>query len=550
MFIAPASLARTYRHALLAIALPLGACATSVGPDVDETGDAGAAVAALTGHAPAADTRALRALHRNRACRHDPRVRLGLVSAEICVGAELFFRETFGGNGRTCNSCHPAAHDFTLDADLIASMPDDDPLFVAERDPELAALEQPELMRRFGLFTVNADGFEDPAHKFVLRSVPHMLSMTTSMDIPPSEEGAPTTIDGTTAPPNQRTGWSGDGAPGNGELRDFTDGAITQHATRSLHRRPGVDFVLPTDAERDAIAAFTLELGRKRDIEIEHVSLSDPGAERGRLSFVSGAAQECSQCHGDAGANMVVTDEELGISFTANFSFEVGTERARIPELDAHGIPIDGGFGLRPSDLGDDGIPDVFGNGAFNTPPLIEAADTGPFFHTNAAETIEDAIRFYTTDEFGDSLSGAPAQTRPNGGPFVLTEDEIADLGRFLRVLNAALNCQIAIRRLDGAARINAEFGNRHIAIERGLLELTMHDLEDALEDLDAVADLNTDVQAKLEYALNALRRGSHTGSQTQRKAKIEAARTLASAANAALGSGMSYDIGAGHLLF
>jgi cytochrome c peroxidase len=549
MSIVLASSPRIYGHTALIVAL-LGGCAADVELDPDERGAADTVTTALFLHAPSVDTRAARALRRSLACRRDPRVRLGLVSAELCVGADLFFRETFDGNGRTCNSCHPAGNDFTIDADFIATLSDDDPLFVAERDPALAALERPELMRRFGLFTVNPDGFDDPTQRFVLRSVPHMLSMTMSMDIPPSEEGAPTTIDGTTAPPNQRTGWSGDGAPGNGELRDFTDGAIAQHATKSLDREPGVDFALPTDAERDAIAAFTLQLGRQNDIELEQVSLSDPGAERGRVSFVSGAARECNQCHGNAGANMVVTDTELGISFSANFSFEVGTERARIAELASHGIPLDGGFGVRPIDLDGDGAVDSFGNGAFNTPPLIEAADTGPFFHTNAVETIEDAIRFYTTDEFGDSLSGAPAETRPDGGPFVLSEDEIADLGRFLRVLNAALNCQTAIVRLDGAARVNAEFGNRHFAIERGLIELTMHDLDDALDDLAAVSRLNREVQALLRQSLHVLRLSGITWSRAQRKARIEAALGLVSAANAALGSGMSYQIGAAHLLF
>src|SRR6185369_9775724 len=49
----------------------------------------------------------LTAQQRLDACSRDPRVTSGLVSAEICAGADIFFRETFGGNGRTCGSCHP-----------------------------------------------------------------------------------------------------------------------------------------------------------------------------------------------------------------------------------------------------------------------------------------------------------------------------------------------------------------------------------------------------------------------------------------------------------
>ena len=42
-----------------------------------------------------------------QACYSDPRVTSGLVPWEVCAGAALFFNETFGGNGRTCASCHP-----------------------------------------------------------------------------------------------------------------------------------------------------------------------------------------------------------------------------------------------------------------------------------------------------------------------------------------------------------------------------------------------------------------------------------------------------------
>ena len=37
---------------------------------------------------------------------------------------------------------------------------------------------------------------------------------------------------------------------------------------------------------------------------------------------------------------------------------------------------------------------------------LSEAADTGPFFHNNAIETIEGAVAFYNGDSFNDSPSG------------------------------------------------------------------------------------------------------------------------------------------------
>lgn len=98
----------------------------------------------------------------------------------IARGAQLFFSETFGGNGRTCGTCHPAENNLTIDPAFIRTLPPTDPLFVAETNPALAQLENSTLLREDALILENIDGFEDPTHKFVLRGVPHTLAMSTS----------------------------------------------------------------------------------------------------------------------------------------------------------------------------------------------------------------------------------------------------------------------------------------------------------------------------------------------------------------------------------
>ena len=50
----------------------------------------------------------------------------------IARGRQLFFNETFNGNGRTCGTCHPAENNLTLDPAFIATLPPNNPLFVAE----------------------------------------------------------------------------------------------------------------------------------------------------------------------------------------------------------------------------------------------------------------------------------------------------------------------------------------------------------------------------------------------------------------------------------
>lgn len=482
-------------------------------------------------------------------CGKDPRVQLGLTTQMACVGADLFFNETFDGNGRTCGSCHPSRNDFTIDPAFIATLPPEDPLFVSETNPELAALEIPELLRGFGLIVVNADGFEDPMHKFTVRSTSHTLSQTVSITTPPQIPGRPIAVDGTNIPPNQRTGWSGDGAPGNGELRDFADGAITQHMTRSLARVPGTDFRLPTDPERDALTAFMLGIGRQQDVVLADVQLTDAGAERGRQSFLTGPAQDCNACHDNAGANAIVEDEDTGEVFITNFSFDIAAERARPERVNELGIPFDGGFGRRPFDSNADGVPDAFGNRSFNTAPLIEAADTAPLFHTHGAQTIEDAIRFYTSPAFAMGLaSRAPTPTRPQGGAFVLSADEIADLGRFLRVLNASFNLQIAIERLEAAQKIQDRHGLRHASVQRGLLELARVEIDDAIADLENVPNLNRASQLRLRLARAVL--GVAIASPFPVPATARLALGQIRGAATGLGSGLTFTLGESTVLF
>ncbi|HXF46399.1 MAG TPA: hypothetical protein VNK91_09810, partial [Burkholderiaceae bacterium] len=267
-------------------------------------------------------------------------------------GRQIFFNETFAGNGRTCGTCHPATNNFTLDPKFIARLPADDPLFVAEFNPALAKnFENPRLMRAFGLILENLDGFDDLDNRFVMRGVPHTLALRTSI----------------ASPAGPRTGWSGDGAPGDGSLRSFAVGAVIQHFTKTLARVPGVDFRLPTDAELDALEAFQLSLGRQAELKLP-LPLKGEVARRGQALFLDNKVGKCNFCHANAGANANFGGGDLG-----NQNFDTGVEN--LPDqparLTKERVPRDDGF-RSP------------GDGTFNTPVLIEAADTPPFFHNNA----------------------------------------------------------------------------------------------------------------------------------------------------------------------
>jgi cytochrome c553 len=456
-------------------------------------------------------------------CDDDPRVRFAGVTAQICDGAQLFFRDGFSGNGRTCGTCHPVAHNFTIDPTFIATLPPSDPLFVAERDPALAGLEHPDLMRSHGLILENLDGFDpDPTVRFVLRSVPHTLALATSVTAP----NAPTP-DGTTLPPLDRTGWSGDGAPGDGRLADFMTGAITQHYTQSLLRRPGVDFQLATSVQLAAIDQFMRSTGRTSEIDLLQVRLADAGAEAGRLLFLD-PVKRCNGCHHNAGAN-----NGAGV----NRNFDTGVEFARLPVLDLQGIPHDGGFGRTLNASG------TFGNGTFNTPPLIEAADTAPFFHTNHAQTIEEAVAHYASAAFASSPAG-------NGNPVPLSLSDIASLGRFLRVINASQNCQLAARRATGIVQLIAGDKNQSREIQQTLAELARVEVADATWVLSAVSGLSTDAQDEFAQVDDDLVCARQNASHVHRLACAQDALAHLSSADALLGTGTTMAIGAGSLMF
>jgi cytochrome c peroxidase len=69
-------------------------------------------------------------------------------TAQIAKGRDLFFKETFNGNGRTCGTCHREERNFTIDPAFIATLPKNDALFVAEFNPDLKeGFESPRLMR-------------------------------------------------------------------------------------------------------------------------------------------------------------------------------------------------------------------------------------------------------------------------------------------------------------------------------------------------------------------------------------------------------------------
>ena len=362
----------------------------------------------------------------------------------ISRGERLFFEETFDGNGRTCGSCHRAEDNFTLSPAFIASLPPDDPLFIAETNPDLAqGFENPRLMREFGMILENLDGFADLPNVFTMRGIPHTLAQGSSV----ASAAGP------------RTGWSGDGAPGDGTLRSFATGAVIQHFTRTFARVPGQDFRLPTEEELDDLEAFMLSLGRQQDLALP-LPLRGTVAARGQQIFIDPTLGKCNACHSNAGAN---ADPAVFGPGAGNLSFNTGVENLPDQPADLTGelVPPDDGFG-------------VPGNGEFNTPPVVEAADTGPFFHNNSIETIEGAVAFYNGAAFNESPAGILLRNATGSG-IVLDGTQVVAVAAFLRVINALENIRQTLAYLD-------ESGTAHPDRAARQLRLAAEETNDAIE--------------------------------------------------------------------
>jgi hypothetical protein len=383
-------------------------------------------------------------------------------AALIAKGREIFFNERFNGNGRTCGTCHPLQNNFTLDAAFIATLPPTDALFVAEFNPDLKKnFENPTLMRQFGLILENLDGFDDLENNFVMRGIPHVLALRTSVD----------------SPQGPRTGWSGDGAPGDGSLRSFATGAVIQHFTKTLNRIPGVDFRLPTDEELDALEAFQLSLGRQQDLTLP-LPLRGTVPTRGQAIFLDNGLGKCNLCHVNAGATANFGGGNIG---NANFNTGVENLPDQPADLTGERNPPDDGLGTP-------------GDGTFNTPPLVESADSGPFFHNNAIETIEGAVAFYNGQAFNNSPSGqALAQTDPNGIGIRLDATQVVAVAAFLRVINALENIRESIAQLEASLEQRG-------AEARDRLDRALSETEDSLQVLEG-GGLHPEAVARLHEA-------------------------------------------------
>jgi hypothetical protein len=142
----------------------------------------------------------------------------------------------------------------------------------------------------------------------------------------------------------------------------------------------------------------------------------------------------------------------------------------------------------------------------------VEAADTGPFFHNNAVDTIEEAVAFYTTPTFGNSPSAAFT-----GGAIQLDESQIQAIAAFLRVINADFHVDQG-KNYAGYAQQTQEF-----AKAARLLTLASIEVDDAIRVLSEVR-LHPEAVIRLRVAKSLLDGAARTRLGALRNGLIAAA--------------------------
>ena len=122
-----------------------------------------------------------------------------------------------------------------------------------------------------------------------------------------------------------------------------------------------------------------------------------------------------------------------------------------------------------------DDLPPPFGHlefEEFNSPPVVESADTGPFFHNHTVRDLESAVAFYGTPAF-QSIQPIATPVNISADP---SDPEVQAIAAFLRVLNALENIRSAINVVERGRRMT------RVADMRELAGLALAETIDAME--------------------------------------------------------------------
>ena len=364
-------------------------------------------------------------------------------------GKKLFERETFGGNGRTCRTCHSKETGTLTLADVqrIIEAGDPDSLLIDD------ALDE-----NGGTTRVQAHGTirmriplppwlslaDDPGatHVTVFRGIPSTRN-TPALDPILLYDGRAAT------------------------LQEQALGAIHDHTQNTVE---------PTAAELDAIAEFqrtaphffsspALRRFAATGAPPELPPGITPAEKRGRTFLVDAPFRPpskegiCALCHGGPMLNTINqahSDFTGGVPRPGVRFFNIGVNIVNAPKNPIRTWIINDGVNppvqVESPDLGillhptlelppshpplppPSILPRAVLANNFKIPTLWGVKDTAPYFHDNGAKTLRDAVahyqRFFNFTEAQDPVGSASL-----GGKITLTDDDVDDIVAYLQLL-------------------------------------------------------------------------------------------------------------------
>ena len=370
---------------------------------------------------------------------------LSASAAGLTQGQRLFDHETFGGNGRTCRTCH-SGDDGTIDPEEVAKRLAQNPL-----DP---------LFVHDGLddFVSGTSRIAQHATILIERELPEGVVMlddpsATSVVLP---RGVPSTVNTPALDPVLMYDMR------NADLQDQASGAIDRHAQPAAQ---------PTASQLNAIAEFQQTDNRFfSNKALKSFAEGGPAPtlpegrtaseKRGREFFVDapwnppGKKGVCALCHGGPMLNTANEFTTIPTGAPPGWrAFDIGVSSRNLMNNPVHtfavtdfcnttievrspdpGIMITGVYNipslaqtLPPKELC---IlhPGFFAN-MFKTPQLWGVRHTAPYFHDNSAKTLEEVLEQYVF--MFTSNQGFPL-TDSN---ILLTAQDITDIIAFLKLL-------------------------------------------------------------------------------------------------------------------
>jgi cytochrome c peroxidase len=361
-----------------------------------------------------------------------PRSGAGNPSGAQKDGQFLFENETFGGNGRTCSTCHGAATGTVSPEDAQARFRSNpqDPLFLHDGSDD---------RQGNGVYRMLKDAT-------ILVEIPLPPNVSLGDDLSARSvilaRGVPSTLNTPALDPVLMM----DGRQPN--LKSQASGALHDHYQTSIQ---------PGDEDLNGIAQFQLTPRFFSSPELQffashsaHPPALPQGVtdseKRGRRFFEDAPfnpvtkAGSCAACH--SGPMLNQTNQFLPIPVPPGSRFQ----DVLVSEFNAAGNPVrefifrnpdgtvtrvnspDPGRALITGDARSANFDSV---NAFKIPSLWGVRRTAPYFHDNSAKTLEDVVRHY--DRFFATVFGIPAN---GAGPFFLTAQDQADMVAYMKLLN------------------------------------------------------------------------------------------------------------------